>query len=156
MAIDSLEEDLAVSIRVLQDRIKTAPQQGVGSKYEVFLQGIEKILSKENIDQKTRIIFENVIGITKMRMFTVAYADEVLFEEIPDPWFLKKKEIKKQFDVLEVLTSNFITLVISLEGKGRTDLIELARAFNLVMQEHEHEMGLAKQLIGAPGLMANR
>lgn len=142
-------------------------QKEYTSKYEAFLGMLNKILSSENIEQKSRLIFENVRGMVLAQSFQVAVKRGVIFQQI-DPEsspqrfivpldYLKRKNYvtQEQLDAtareglasLQSLCQELIVRVVSIEGKGRDEMIEMVRAMNLMIQEHEHQDSMAKDLI---------
>lgn len=137
------------------------------SKYEAFLGMLNKILSSENIEQKSRLIFENVKAMVQAQVFQVAVKRGEIFQQIdiecPHQRFivpkeyLIKKQLLKQSDLddtarqglasLQSLCNELIVRVVSIEGKGRDEMIEMVRAMNLMIQEHEHQDSMAKDLL---------
>jgi len=71
--------------------------------------------------------------------------------------YLKRKGILNQAQLdmasreglasLQSLCNELIVRVVSIEGKGRDEMIEMVRAMNLMIQEHEHQDSMAKDLI---------
>jgi len=137
------------------------------SKYEVVIGMLNKILSSENIEQKSRLLFENVRGMVLAQNFQMAVKRGTIFQQI-DPEapkqrfvvpidYLKRKEYitqaqldqsaKEGLACLQSLCSELIVRVVSIEGKGRDEIIEMVRAMNLMIQEHEHQDSLAKDMI---------
>lgn len=137
------------------------------SKYEAFLGMLNKILSSENIEQKSRLMFENVKGMVQAQVFQVAVKRGVVFQQI-DPEsspqrfvypleYLKARQLITQEQIdntsreglacIQALCNELIVRVVSIEGKGRDEMIEMVRAMNLMIQEHEHQDSLAKDMI---------
>jgi hypothetical protein len=137
------------------------------SKYEAFLGMLNKILSSDNIEQKSRLMFENVKGMVQAQAFQVAVKRGVVFQQI-DPEsspqrfvvpldYLKRKQLitQEQLDAsareglasLQSLCNELIVRVVSVEGKGREEMIEMVRAMNLMIQEHEHQDSLARDMV---------
>ena len=162
----SLESQLNTADKADEDKIRD-PQKEYTSKYEAFLGMLNKILSSENIEQKSRLIFENVRGMVLAQAFQVAVKRGVVFQQI-DPEsspqrfvvpidYLKKKGLLNQSDLdasareglasLQSLCNELIVRVVSIEGKGRDEMIEMVRAMNLMIQEHEHQDSMAKDLV---------
>jgi hypothetical protein len=137
------------------------------SKYEAFLGMLNKILSSENIEQKSRLMFENVKGMVQAQVYQVAVKRGVVFQQI-DPEsspqrfiypldYLKRKQLitQEQIDAtsreglacIQSLCNELIVRVVSIEGKGRDEMIEMVRAMNLMIQEHEHQDSMAKDIL---------
>jgi len=137
------------------------------SKYEAFLGMLNKILSSENIEQKSRLMFENVKGMVQAQNFQVAVKRGVVFQQI-DPEsspqrfvypldYLKRRGLITQEEIdltsreglacLQSLCNELIVRVVSIEGKGRDEMIEMVRAMNLMIQEHEHQNSMAKDIL---------
>jgi hypothetical protein len=135
------------------------------SKYEAFLGMLNKILSSENIEQKSRLMFENVKGMVAAQCFQVAVKRGIVFMQI-DPEterfieplkYLKLHNLitedqimetrKEGLASLQVLCNELIVRVVSIDGKGREEMIEMVRAMNLMIQEHEHQSNLAKDML---------
>jgi hypothetical protein len=148
-----------------QDADKQAPPPEFTSKYEAFLGMLNKILSSENIEQKSRLMFENVKGMVGAQVFQVAIKRGIVFTQI-DPEterfiepikYLKLKNLitedqindtrKEGLATLQVLCNELIVRVVSIDGKGREEMIEMVRAMNLMIQEHEHQSDLAKDML---------
>jgi len=137
------------------------------SKYEAFLGMLNKILSSENIEQKSRLMFENVKGMVQAQVYQVAVKRGVIFQQIdadssPQRFviplqYLKARKLitQEQIDAtsreglacIQALCNELIVRVVSIEGKGRDEMIEMVRAMNLMIQEHEHQDSLAKDMI---------
>ncbi len=137
------------------------------SKYEALLGMLNNILSNENIEQKSRLMFENVRGMVLAQNWQVALKTGVIFQQIdPDSYpprfitpktYLKKyhlvtdaqlQELNKQgLASLQSLCKELIVRVVSIEGQGRDEIIEMVRAMNLMIQEHEHQDSMAKDMI---------
>jgi len=162
----SLEAQLNSADKADEDKVRD-PQKEYTSKYEAFLGMLNKILSSENIEQKSRLIFENVRGMVLAQAFQVAVKRGVVFQQI-DPEsspqrfvvpidYLKRKGLLNQAQLdmtareglasLQSLCNELIVRVVSIEGKGRDEMIEMVRAMNLMIQEHEHQDSMAKDLI---------
>jgi hypothetical protein len=162
----SLESQINTADKADEDKNRD-PVREYTSKYEAFLGMLNKILSSENIEQKSRLIFENVRGMVLAQAFQVAVKRGVVFQQI-DPEsspqrfvvpidYLKKKGLlnQAQLDVsareglasLQSLCNELIVRVVSIEGKGRDEMIEMVRAMNLMIQEHEHQDSMAKDLV---------
>jgi hypothetical protein len=148
-----------------QDADKQATPPEFTSKYEAFLGMLNKILSSENIEQKSRLMFENVKGMVGAQVFQVAIKRGIVFTQI-DPEtdrfiepikYLKLKNLitedqindtrKEGLATLQVLCNELIVRVVSIDGKGREEMIEMVRAMNLMIQEHEHQSDLAKDML---------
>jgi len=152
------------------DAIKEPQGSQFTSKYEAFLGMLNKILSSDNIEQKSRLMFENVKGMVAAQCFQVAVKRGIVFSQIDaettrfiEPLkYLKLKNLitedqiqesrKEGLASLQVLCNELIVRVVSIDGKGREEMIEMVRAMNLMIQEHEHQSDLAKDmLIGRRG-----
>jgi hypothetical protein len=149
------------------DEVKSKPEQAFVSKYEAFLGMLNKILSSENIEQKSRLMFENVKGMVQAQVYQVAIKRGVVFQQLdsdssPQRFinpldYLKLKGLitQAQCDAtsreglacLQALCNELIVRVVSIEGKGRDEMIEMVRAMNLMIQEHEHQDSLAKDIM---------
>jgi len=141
------------------------------SKYEALLGMLNNILSNENIEQKSRLMFENVRGMVLAQNFQVAIKKGLIFQQIdydsvPQRFitpiaYLKKynlvtdtqlEEMSRQGLVsLQSLCKELIVRVVSIEGQGRDEIIEMVRAMNLMIQEHEHQDSMAKDMIIGAG-----
>jgi hypothetical protein len=147
------------------DAVKGSEGPEFTSKYEAFLGMLNKILSSENIEQKSRLMFENVKGMVGAQVFQVAIKRGIVFTRI-DPEtdrfieplkYLKLKNLitddqimesrKEGLATLQVLCDELIVRVVSIDGKGRGEMIEMVRAMNLMIQEHEHQSDLAKDML---------
>lgn len=161
----SLESQLVSADKA--DEHRSNPEQKFVSKYEAFLGMLNKILSSENIEQKSRLMFENVKGMVQAQNFQVAVKRGVVFQQIdPDSSpqrfiypldYLKRRGLITQTEIddtskeglacLQSLCNELIVRVVSIEGKGRDEMIEMVRAMNLMIQEHEHQDSLAKDML---------
>jgi hypothetical protein len=147
-----------------------SPAKEYTSKYEAFLGMLNQILSSDNIEQKSRLMFENVKGMVQAQAFQVAVKRGVIFQQL-DPEsnpqrfvvpieYLKAKGYLNQAQLdasareglasLQSLCNELIVRVVSVEGKGREEMIEMVRAMNLMIQEHEHQDNLAQNMILGP------
>ena len=140
------------------------------SKYEAFLGMLNKILSRDDIEQKSRLLFENVYGMVIAQNFQIAVKRGTIFQQIdpesspqrfvePKKYLLRKEIVTQaQLDTmareglasLQSLCNELIVRVVSVEGKGREEMIDMVRAMNLMIQEHEHQDNLAQQMIMGP------
>ena len=146
--------------------ITIAPQQ---SDAEVMLKMMDKILSNDNMEQKSRLIFENIRAMCQSVVFTQCMRDGTVFLELPpipgirfvDPRELwKLDEFKdypefKNHDAWETIISDLKALsdemlkrIVSVDGMGRNEIIQLAHAFSFQIQQHQHEQSLADKVIG--------
>jgi hypothetical protein len=84
------------------------------SDFEKAFAAADSFFSEKNIEQKTRIIHENKEGITEIKAF-----DTYLFSlGLPsDPVSL-------------AVADDTMSLAISIDGKGRGEIIEIAHAIN--------------------------
>jgi hypothetical protein len=142
------------------------PQDKFTSKYEALLGMLNNILSNENIEQKSRLMFENVRGMVLAQNWQVALKTGVIFQQIdpedPKRFITPRAYLKKYHMVtdaqlqelnwqglasLQSLCKELIVRVVSIEGQGRDEIIEMVRAMNLMIQEHEHQDSLAKDMI---------
>ena len=140
------------------------------SDAEVVLEMMDKILSNDNIEQKSRQIFENIRGITQAYTMIEALIEGSAFVQIPDCdgfQFIEPSQVRflpelesllgKEYinadhglmSSLKVMCDQMTVRLVSLNGLGREELIKLASAFNFTLSQHEHERGLADRLIGA-------
>jgi len=89
------------------------------SDFEKAFAAADSFFSEKNIEQKTRIIHENKEGITEIKAF-----DEYLFSiGLPcDP-------------VADSVAGETMSLAISIDGKGRSEIIEIAHAINSQVSE---------------------
>jgi hypothetical protein len=142
-------------------------QTEVVSKYEMILGMLNRILSSDDIEQKSRLIFENVRGMVLAQVFQTSVKRGTIFcqidqESSPQRFvepltYLKRKgyvtdaelkaSAKEGLASLQTLCKELIVRVVSIEGKGREEIIEMVRAMNLMIQEHEHQDSLAKDMI---------
>jgi len=140
------------------------------SKYEAFLGMLNQILSSDNIEQKSRLMFENIRGMVLAQVYQVAVKRGVVFQQIDpdsDPQrfvipqaYLKAKGYLTQEDLdrtgkeglasIKALCEELIVRVVSIDGQGRGEMIEMVKAMNLMIQEHEHQDNLAQNMILGP------
>lgn len=149
------------------EKKQSEPIDKFTSKYEALLGMLNNILSNENIEQKSRLMFENVRGMVLAQNWQVALKTGVIFQQIdPDaspPRFISPKAYLKKYNLvtdaqlqelnvqglasLQSLCKELIVRVVSIEGQGRDEIIEMVRAMNLMIQEHEHQDSMAKDMI---------
>jgi len=139
------------------------------SDAEIVLQMMNQILSKDNIEQKSRQTFENIVGISRAYVLMEAMWEGSLFVQEPDcdgfrfiePSAVRNlEEIQKIFNdphglmaSLKTICDQMTVRLVSRDGLGRDELIRLAQAFSFTIQQHEHEKSLADSLIGNKGPM---
>lgn len=165
----TLEKQLSQADQV-DERSQNTPSPAFVSKYEAFLGMLNKILSSENIEQKSRLLLVNVIGMVQAQVYQVAVKRGVIFQKIdPDTdrfisplsylkahGYVTEEELKNTaregLSSIQALCKELIVRVISIDGAGRGEMIEMVRAMNLMIQEHEHQDSMAKDiLLGARG-----
>jgi hypothetical protein len=151
--MESIESRLTVDPSTLKS-FQRPEERKDGDKYGAFLKGLEKILSNDNIEQKSRLIFENIKGMVQIQVFNELMKNGAIFTQIDDR-FISPEEVKyvcnaENINALQELCDEMIVRAISIDGIGRGELIELAKAFNLVMQEHQHESQMVKDMMGLP------
>lgn len=153
-----------------KDTTDKLPVDKYTSKYEAFLGMLNQILSSDNIEQKSRLMFENIKGMVQAQAYQIAVKRGFIFQQIdpesspsrfvvPVRW-LKDHGYLTQADLdrtgeqglasLKSLCEELIVRVVSLEGKGRGEMIEMVKAMNLMIQEHEHQDNLAQNMILGP------
>ncbi len=132
------------------------------SKYEAFLGMLNQILSSDNIEQKSRLMFENIKGMVQAQVYQMAVKNGYVFQQIDERFvipinFLKQRGYITQADLdrygkeglasLKSLCEELIVRVVSLDGLGRGEMV---KAMNLMIQEHEHQDNLAQNMILGP------
>jgi hypothetical protein len=145
-----------------------AGPQDKKSDAEIVLQMMNQILSKDNIEQKSRQTFENIVGISRAYVMMESMWEGSLFVQIPpsdgfsfiEPSQVRNiAEIKAMFEdphglmaSLKTICDQMTVRLVSRDGLGRDELIRLAQAFSFTIQQHEHEKSLADSLIGNKGM----
>jgi hypothetical protein len=140
------------------------PERGRGDA-EVVMEMMNRVLSKDDIDQKSRQIFENILGIVQSKVIRQAFIDGDIFYDI-DSRFIKTTDIRtmepfknwpefKERDTIEgtlhqlrQLCEGMTVGLVSLDGLGRKEIIQMFQALSVQLQQHQHE----KDLVGAGAL----
>jgi hypothetical protein len=139
------------------------------SDAEVMLKMMDKILSNDNMEQKSRLIFENIRAMCQSVVFTKCMVDGTFFQHLPQVdgiQFVEPTELHdleefknypefKEWDKqetlitdLRMLSEEMLKRIVSEGGVGRQDIIALAHAFSFQIQQHQHEQSLADKVIG--------
>jgi len=147
-------------------QITIGPQE---SDAEIMLKMMDKILSNDNMEQKSRLIFENIRAMCQSVVFTKCMIDGTFFTPLPAvdgiqfvspdkirnldefkdyPEFRKWKDQETIITDLKVLSEEMLKRIVSEQGAGRQDIIALAHAFSFQIQQHQHEKSIADSLIG--------
>jgi hypothetical protein len=145
--------------------LKTADE---GNKYKAFVDAIHQIAhpsTDQQIDQQTRLEWENIEGEVMLEVLKADIISGVPFLEINHPFFrfaTRAELIDKMFvDIfveratekhllpsMAILKRKLNELLVSHKGVGRAELIQMFQAFNVSMAEHEHTDAMRSRMGG--------
>lgn len=134
------------------------------SDAEIVLDMMNKILSRDDIEQKSRQTFENIVAIARAHVILEAMIEGSIFRQIPPIKgfrFMSPTKVRNTPEIKQIIESEhglmaslrtacdqMTVRLVSLDGKGRAELIQLAQAFSFTIQQHEHEKSLADRMMG--------
>ncbi len=150
---------------------KKKDQKPPRSKYEEFLGAIHEIaFSDKNVDMQTRLEWDNIEGEVMAEVLSADLMAGTMFTQIEDDLFafsspqeiiqeMFAAEMGKQYVELinkrpyflpsiTVMKKKLNELVISLQGLGRQELIQMLQSFQVSMQENERNDAMMKGLRG--------
>jgi hypothetical protein len=145
-----------------EGNIKPAP-----SKYQEFMNAIHTAaFSNDALDEKTRLEWENIEGEVMAELISadmisgtamIHIDDDPLFvfedpETIIREWFIKQyvETINRNpylIPSLTVVKQKLNELIISYQGRGRAELIQMLQSFQVSLQESEKNDALQKALL---------
>ena len=140
------------------------PERGRGDA-EVVMEMMNRVLSKEDIDQKSRQIFENILGIVQSKVIRQAFIDGDIFFRIDErfmdtidirhiqpfntwPEYKQRDEMENTLHQLRQLCEGMTVGLVSLDGLGRKEIIQMFQALSVQLQQHQHEKDLAGAALG--------
>lgn len=153
-----------------ETKITIPPQH---SDAEIVLRTIDKIMSNDNMEQKSRLIFENIRAMAQAEVLIDSLVNGINFMQIPKidgfefvnpselhlldefkeyPEFKNRDERKSILSGLSKLCGEMLTRVVSIDGMGRDELIRLAQGFNIQLQQHQHEQSMLDKYIMGGGM----
>jgi hypothetical protein len=140
--------------QALQKKDTKAPER---NKYREFLAAIhEAAFSRDNLDQQTRLEWENIEGEVMGSVLTQDIISGIMFLRVEDPFwhydtpqealdrlFVNKfvETVGKNrhlFPGITTLNLSLNRLMVSYQGKGREEIIRMLQSFQISMQEQEH------------------
>jgi hypothetical protein len=142
--------------------------QDEGGRYKAFVDAIHNIAhpsSDTQLDQQTRLEWENIEGEVMLEVLKADIISGVPFLEITHPFFrfasrqecldkmfidkfVEKLTEKHLLPSMAILKRKLNELLVSHKGAGRAELIQMFSAFNVSMQEHEHMDALRSRYSG--------
>ena len=144
-------------------------QPDEGGRYKAFVDAIYHIAhptTEQQIDQQTRLEWENIEGEVILEVLKADIISGVPFLEITDDpifrfstrqelidemfigAFVEKLTEKHLLPSMTMLKKKLNELMVSHKGAGRGELIAMFQAFNVSMQEHEHMDAMRSRLGG--------
>jgi len=134
------------------------------SDAEIVLEMMNRILSRDDIEQKSRQTFDNIVAIARAHVILESMVEGSMFRQLPpikgfrfiNPSKVRDlDEIKRMIadehglmSSLRIACDQMTVRLVSLDGKGRQELIQLAQAFSFQIQQHEHEKSIADRMLG--------
>ena len=139
-----------------------------GGRYKAFVDAIYNIAhptTEQQIDQQTRLEWENIEGECMLEVLKGDIISGVPFLEVQHPFFrfanrqecldkmfsdmfVEKLQARHLLPGMAILKKKLNELLVSHKGAGRQELIQMFQAFNVSMQEHEHTDAMRSRLGG--------
>jgi hypothetical protein len=150
----------SMELKTVQDKDRKPKKEPVG-KYQEFFGALKGSTLADNVDQQTGLEFENIEGEVMGVVLNAALTTGSMYDQINDtfftfesPDFLLQKLFEQKFvdmvtrnpHIFAVIKQSLNELMISFKRQGRMEMVQIAQALSISLQESEKKDPLTSML----------